>query len=96
MQVCKFRRDSPATFLTTKGGIDGMPTKNKTRRPKVPHVLAAVVQPVTKRLSRMEDLLIEMRGEQDKHLKRISRLERQISDLAATIEEQLSRASVAS
>jgi hypothetical protein len=73
-----------------------MATKNKTRRPKVPHVLVAVVQPVTKRLSRMEDLLIEMRGEQDRHLRRISRLERQIEELGATIEEQLSRASVAS
>ncbi len=73
-----------------------MRTKNKTRRPKVPHVLVAVVQPVTKRLSRMEDLLIEMRREQDRHLRRIARLERQIEELAATIEEQLSRASVAS
>jgi hypothetical protein len=73
-----------------------MPTKNKTRRPKVPPVLVAVVQPVTKRLSRMEDLLMEMRGEQDRHLRRIARLERQIEELAATIQEQLSRASVAS
>jgi hypothetical protein len=73
-----------------------MPTNSKPRRPKVPHVLVAVVQPVTKRLSRMEDLLIEMRREQDRHLRRISRLERQIEELGATIQEQLSRASVAS
>jgi hypothetical protein len=73
-----------------------MPTNSKPRRPKVPHVLVAVVQPVTKRLSRMEDLLIEMRREQDRHLRRISRLERQIEALGATIQEQLSRASVAS
>jgi hypothetical protein len=37
-----------------------------------------------------------MRGEQDKQLKRISRLERQIDELRAAIEEQFSRASVAS
>jgi hypothetical protein len=73
-----------------------MPTKNRTRRPNVPRVLIAVVQPVAKRLSRMEDLLIEMRREQDRHLRRISRLERQIEELGATIQEQLSRASVAS
>ena len=73
-----------------------MPPKKKASRPKVPQVLAAVVQPVTERLSRMEDLLIEMRAEQDKQLKRISRLERQIDELRATIEEQFSRASAAS
>jgi hypothetical protein len=73
-----------------------MPTKNMTRRPNVPRVLIAAVQPVAKRLSRMEDLLIEMRREQDRHLRRISRLERQIEELGATIQEQLSRASVAS
>ncbi len=73
-----------------------MATQNKTRRQTVPHVLVAVVQPVTRRLSRIEDLLIEMRGEQDRHLKRIAKVERRIDDLAATIAEQLSQASVAS
>jgi hypothetical protein len=95
LQPCKFLEDWSATF-PTQGGIDGMPTKNMTRRPNVPRVLIAAVQPVAKRLSRMEDLLIEMRREQDRHLRRISRLERQIEELGATIQEQLSRASVAS
>src|SRR3981081_4638769 len=81
---------------THRRRIDRMPPKKKASRPKVPQVLAAVVQPVTKRLSRMEDLLIEMRGEHAQKLKRVSRLERQIDELPATIEEQFSRASAAS
>ena len=40
--------------------------------------MAAVVQPVAKRLSRMEALLIEMRYEQDVQLKRISALQLQV------------------
>jgi Mg2+ and Co2+ transporter CorA len=73
-----------------------MPAKKKPRRPKVPHALVAVVQPVTKRLSRIEDLLIEMRGAQDGVLKRISKVERQIDELRMAMEEQSSRASAAS
>jgi hypothetical protein len=73
-----------------------MPTKKKTRRAKVPHVLSAAVQPVTRRLSRIEDLLIEMRGEQDRHLKRIASLQRQLDGLSAVVEEQRSNASAAS
>jgi hypothetical protein len=71
--------------------------KKKTRQPSsVPQVLVAVVQPVKRRLSRIEDLLIEMRGVQDRHLKRIATLQKQIDELSATVEEQFSRPSVAS
>jgi hypothetical protein len=73
-----------------------MPTKKKTRRPKVPHVVVAVGQPVTKRLSRIEDLLIEIRGVQDRHLKRITALQIQLDALSATVAEHLSMASVVS
>jgi hypothetical protein len=73
-----------------------MPTKKKALRPKVPHVVVAVVQPVTKRLARIEDLLIEIRGEQDRHLKQISTLQRQLDALSGTVEEHLSKASVVS
>jgi len=82
---------------STKGASKGMPTKKKTRRTNVPHVvIAAAVHPVTRRLSRIEDLLIEMRGEQDRHLKRIAALQRQLDGLSAVVEEQLSKASAAS
>ena len=50
-----------------------MPTKKKIR-PKVPRSVVAVVQPVTKRLARIEDLLIEMRGEQDTILLKIQNI----------------------
>lgn len=46
----------------------------KTRRRRVPAILAAVVQPVAKRLSRIEALLIEVRCEQDIQLKRVAAL----------------------
>lgn len=73
-----------------------MPTKKKALRPKVPRVVLAVVQPVAKRLSRIEDLLIEMRGEQDRHLKQISAIQRQLDALSGTVEEHLAKASVVS
>jgi hypothetical protein len=68
-----------------------MPTKKKIR-PKVPRSVVAVVQPVTKRLARIEDLLIEMRGEQDRHLKRITTLQRQLDAISATVDDHLSKA----
>ena len=43
--------------------------------------MAAVVQPVSKRLSRMEALLIEMRYEQDVQLRRITSLQAQLDTL---------------
>ena len=44
--------------------------------------MAAVVQPVAKRLSRIEALLVEMRHEQDVQLKRSSLLQQQFDTLA--------------
>ena len=57
------------------------------RRP-IPILVAAVVQPVTKRLARMEDLLLEMRHEQDVQLKRVSALQANIE----TLIDQLNKA----
>jgi hypothetical protein len=50
----------------------------KRARPKLPLVVTAVVRPVNARLSRMEDLLIEMRHEQDVQLKLSAALQEQI------------------
>ena len=44
------------------------------RRRSVPPIVAAVVQAVARRLSRMEALMIEMRYEQDVQLKRFNAL----------------------
>jgi hypothetical protein len=41
----------------------------------VPIVVATVIRPVATRLNRIEDLLIEMRGALDFHLKRIDALQ---------------------
>jgi hypothetical protein len=65
-----------------------MPTKRKARR-KVPPIVAAVVRPVSTRLSRMEDLLIEMRAEQDVKLKKINKLQQQLEELAKTVKRRL-------
>jgi hypothetical protein len=54
-----------------------MPTKKKLGA-KVPHVVATVIRPVATRLNRIEDLLIEMRGVLDFHLKRIAALQKQV------------------
>jgi hypothetical protein len=53
----------------------------KSARVAVPPVVAAVVRPVNTRLSRMEDLLIEMRGVLDVHLRKINKLQEQIGEL---------------
>jgi hypothetical protein len=53
----------------------------KTARASIPPVVAAVVRPVNTRLSRMEDLLIEMRGVQDVHLRKINKLQEQVGEL---------------
>ena len=66
-----------------------MPLKKKIRRPTVPRVVVAVVQPVTKRLSRIEELLIEMRGVQDTHLKRIAALQKQLDELSERVEKAI-------
>ncbi|MEO8257026.1 MAG: hypothetical protein ABI868_06735 [Acidobacteriota bacterium] len=66
-----------------------MPKKTATRRSRrLPPIVTAVVQPVTKRLSRMEALLMEMRSEQDVHLKHIARLQSQIDVVAAETKAQ--------
>jgi hypothetical protein len=53
--------------------------------PKVPVIVAAVVRPVARRLARMEDLLIEMRSEQDVQLKRAKMLQEQLDGLAELV-----------
>jgi hypothetical protein len=65
-----------------------MPTKKKAHR-KVSPIVAAVVRPVSTRLSRMEDLLIEMRAEQDVKLKKINKLQEQFDNLTETIKRRL-------
>ena len=61
----------------------------KTGHRKVPPFVAAVVRPVSTRLSRMEALLIEMRAEQDVKLKKIKRLQEQVDELADTVKRRL-------
>lgn len=61
-----------------------MPTRKKASR-KVPPLVAALVRPVSTRLSRMEDLLIEMRGELDAKLKKINKLQAQIDELTEIV-----------
>jgi hypothetical protein len=58
-----------------------MSKANTDRRRKVPPIVAVVLQPVAKRLSRMEALLFEMRHEQDVQLKRVSSLQAQLETL---------------
>jgi hypothetical protein len=53
----------------------------RTVSARIPPVVAAVVRPVNTRLSRMEDLLIEMRGVQDIHLRKINKLQEQVGEL---------------
>src|ERR1700692_2133982 len=75
-------------FLAPGGIMLAMPTKKKARR-KVPPIVAAVVRPVSTRLSRMEALLIEMRAEQDVKLKKINKLQQQFEELTETIKSKL-------
>jgi hypothetical protein len=65
-----------------------MPKKKKTAPVTLPPVIAAVVRPVTTRLSRMEGLLIEMRYEQDVRLKKINKLQQQVDELVATLRQR--------
>ena len=67
-----------------------MEKQNTLRRRKVPAVGAAV-QPVAKRLTRMEALLIEMRHEQDVKLKRIRALELQLTELIGHVKATANR-----
>jgi hypothetical protein len=61
-----------------------MPKATTNHRRKVQPIVAAVVQPVAKRLARMEDLLIEMRYEQDVQLKRITALTERVDAFTDT------------
>ena len=53
------------------------PTKKKLSVKRSP-VVARVIRPVATRLKRIEDLLVEMRGVRDFHLKRITVLQTQV------------------
>ncbi|PYR52249.1 MAG: hypothetical protein DMF89_03425 [Acidobacteria bacterium] len=53
----------------------------KKRLSVKPIVAAMVIRPVATRLNRIEDLLIEMRGVLDFHLKRIAALQKQVDVL---------------
>lgn len=54
----------------------------------VPPVVAAVVQPVAKRLARIEALLIEMRFEYDVQAKRINALKDRLNVLAERLSKR--------
>src|ERR1700722_15068580 len=66
--------------------LSSMSTHN-TRRRKVRPIVAAVVQPVAKRLSRIEALLIEMRFEQDVQLRRVGALQAQLDTLRELVSQ---------
>jgi hypothetical protein len=57
-----------------------MPSAKKAsrRRRSTPPIVAAVVQPVAKRLTRIEGVLLEVRNEQDVLLKQIRALQLQV------------------
>jgi LmbE family N-acetylglucosaminyl deacetylase len=55
--------------------------KTASGRRRVRPVLATVVQPVARRLARVEALLIEVRHEQDVKLKKIAALQSQLDTL---------------
>jgi hypothetical protein len=57
-----------------------MPSKKKPSV-KLSRVVATVIRPVATRLNRIEDLLIEMRGVLDFHLRRIAALQKQVDIL---------------
>jgi hypothetical protein len=61
--------------------VPRMPRANTHRRRGVPPIVAAVVQPVARRLSRIEALLIEIRFELDVQLKRAIALQAQLDAL---------------
>jgi hypothetical protein len=63
----------------------------KTARRRMPFIVSAVVQPVSKRLSRMEALLIEMRTEQDVKLRKINKLQQQFDELTEVLTQRFRR-----
>ena len=58
-----------------------MPPKKKLSVKLAPLAATTVIRPVASRLNRIEDLLIEMRGALDFHLKRIAALQKQVDIL---------------
>ncbi len=56
-------------------------------RPSLPPVVAAVARPISTRLSRMEDLIIEMRTEQEVTIKKTGKLQDQINGLQERFEK---------
>jgi hypothetical protein len=94
-QYCSLVFTLVQMLLPARPKIRVMPTKKKARaKPLV--VVAAVVRPVSMRLGRIEDLLIEMRGVLDLHLKRIAALQRQVDMLMENELEPSIRRSAAS
>jgi hypothetical protein len=63
------------------------------RRRRFAPFVAAVVQPVARRLARLEALLLEVRFEQDVQLKRVAALQLKIDMLADDVEETRARKS---
>jgi hypothetical protein len=63
----------------------------KKAHARIPPVVAAIVRPVSTRLSRMEDLLIEMRHEQDVKLKKMNRLQDQVDLLTEALKPRVAR-----
>ena len=63
------------------GRVRQMSEKRLVRLRGVRPLVAAVVQPVAKRLSRIEALLIEIRHEQDVQLRRVAKLQAQVEKL---------------
>jgi hypothetical protein len=62
-----------------------MPNGKTDRRRRAQPIVAAVVQPVARRLSRIEALLIEVRYEQDVHLKRVDVLRGKVETLTEEV-----------
>jgi hypothetical protein len=60
-------------------------------RATIPPVVAAVVRPVHSRLSRMEDLLVEMRHEQLVTLRKLSRLQEPVDALTEALRRRHAR-----
>ena len=51
-------------------------------------IVTAVIRPVSARLSRMEDLLIEMRAAQDVKLRKINKLQQQFDELTEAVRKR--------
>ena len=84
-RTCSFL-DTDSLRLSTI--MSAMTTKEKARR-TVPRVVAALVKPVSTRLSRMEDLLLEMRAEQDVKLRKINKLQHQFEELTNALKRRI-------